>query len=638
MYFGGFYPSKNISMKAFLFKSFLIGLFGLWSLPPCLHADPWQSRHNLSSAQYQQTFDDMKKEGYRIQCVSGYTKNGQELYEGLWTKPGSTPAWESHHGMSASGYQNTFDELKKKGYRLTWINGCGVSGQAKFSAIWEKKSGPAWEARHNLTAAQYQQTFDDLKKKGYRLQQVCGYVVGGQPYFAGIWDKSSGGAWEARHNLKESDYQSTFDGLDSKGYILKNVSGYNVGGTDYYAAVWEKKSSPHWWARNGIPDMNYQHAFDNMYYQGYYPIYLNAFASGNSSRYNVIWNNTAMKWSDINTIDKAAKGYMNGQHVKGLSLAVCKDGRLVFAKSYGYADPSTGEELCPNHSMRVMSVSKPITACGIMKLYEQDNKLLTKHAFGPGSILGSKYTTPSGQKKLNNITVRQLLWHTSGLRTCNGESIFWDKNKTMDDAMNTLLNAGDLMTWDTSVKYNYSNANFFILARIIEVISGQSYENFIRQKLLTPAGIGNTMYVGNADGNSRSGEVAYDPADKMNLQLWSGFGGWVARPMDLLKLLNRVDGVAPPSDLITANTHTVMTTGSSLNSGYGLGWIVGGGLQAHNGCFDGTRSFLVQLSGGISYAVIINNNPDNDGCGWTMKSAIETGLTGVSAWPSYDLF
>jgi hypothetical protein len=89
---------------------------------------------------------------------------------------------------------------------------------------------------------------------------------------------------------------------------------------------------------------------------------------------------------------------------------------------------------------------------------------------------------------------------------------------------------------------------------------------------------------------------------------------------------------------MTKKAHDRLTTGSKPSPGYGFGWGVSGDLQSHNGCFDGTRSFLVELADGLSYAVIINNNPDNDGCGWTMKAEIEKGLAKVSGWPSYNLF
>jgi CubicO group peptidase (beta-lactamase class C family) len=624
-------------MKTAGFKGFLIIPILLCTICSSIHAANWASRHGLTPAQYQAAFDDFLDDGYRVKSLSGYTRNGQELYEALWVK-NTGITWAARHAMTAAQYQAAFDDFYKKGYRLTCISGFGLNNQSRFAAVWEKKSGPAWGARHNLTASQYQDAFDDFKAKGYHIQQVCGYVINGQEYFAAIWDKAPRGAMRVRHNLTASQYQQAFNENADDGYVLTCVSGYTKGGANLYAAIWEKKSSPLWASRHGIPEMNYQHASDNMYYQGYVPTYLNAFASGSTARYNAIWENTVMKGSDIAHIDKAAKGYMSSQSVEGLSIAICKDGRLVFAKAYGQADKSTGEELSPNHSMRIMSISKPVTSAGIMKLYEQDKSLLKKKVFGSGGILGSKYPTPSGQSELNKITVEQLLWHTSGLISCNGESEFWDKSSTIADGMSVLMKNTGIMPNDTGAMYTYSNTGYYFLARIIEQLSGQSYENYIRNKVLTPSGIGNTMYLGKADGNSKSGETEYDPATKPNMQLWSGFGGWVARPMDLLKFLNRLDGAYPPSDIILPATHDVMTTGSRRRSNYALGWGVSGDLQNHNGCHGSTRSFLVELADGVSYAVIINTAPSNDDCGWTMKAEIETGLSKVSGYPSHNLF
>jgi len=622
-------------MKAFCKSIAAILVLVLFVQP--VSAQAWVARHGLSPADYQSAFNTYTQQGYRLKTMSGYTCGGQEKYIALWEKT-SGPEWAARHGLSAQDYQAAFDDFSKKGYRLTWVSGYQVGNQAKFAAIWQKQGGAAWAARHNMTAADYQAAFDSYSKSGYRLIQVCGYVVGGTEYFAAIWDKSAGGAWTARHNMTASQYQQAFNDNAGQGYTLKMVSGYNKGGTDLYAAIWEKISSPLWAARHGVSSANYQYVFDNMYYQGYKPVYLNAYASGGSCEYNGIWTNTNMKGSDIGAIDKAVDQYMSSQNVKGLSLAVCKDGRLVFAKGYGAADPGAGEEMSPDQPMRIMSISKPVTSMGVMTLLDKHKISLDKTVFGPSGILGAKYPTPAGKQKLNNITVRQLLTHTSGLRTCNGEPVFWDKTKTPADAMNVLLNASDLITTDTGKQYIYSNTNYFILARVIEQVSGQSYETYIRSNVLNPAGIGTTMYVGEASGNIRAGEASYSPAYNMNLQLWAGFGGWVARPIDLLKFLNRCDGATPPSDIITNTTHTAMTTGSKQSPGYACGWGVSGNLQNHNGCFGSSRSFLVELAGGISYSVIINSAPSNDDCGWTMKGAIEGGLSKVSGYPGYDLF
>jgi len=624
---------KTVNNSNFMTKLFVAFVF----LPCALFSQAWIARHGMSPADYQAAFTTNANNGYRLTSVNGYSSNGAEQYIALWEKV-SGGALVAKHGMSSAGYQTAFTTYAGLGYRLTSVSGYAVNNVLKFAAIWEQKAGGAWVAKHNMTATDYQTAFTTYAGQGYRLQHISGYVVNGVEYFAAIWEQVAGGAWVANHNMTAAQYQTNFTNYSAQGYVLKKISGYQKNGTDLYAAIWEKTSSPLWSAKHGVSALNYQHVFDNYYYQGYRPKLLNAFASGTSAKFNSMWTNSNMSGTDIANIDAAATGYMSSQSVSGLSLAICKDGRLVFAKAYGSADPATGENLSPNHPMRIMSISKSVTSVGIMTLIQKG--LLSKDAFvfGPGSILGSKYSTPANKPSLNRIRVRQLLWHTSGLNTCNGESVFWDASKNADDAMAVLLGRNDLVATDTSVAYLYSNTNFFILARIIEQVSGQSYENYVRQNVLNRAGIGSSMYVGNANGSIRSGEAHYTPMTNMNLQLWGGFGGWVARPIDLLKFLNRVDGAASPSDILTTSIQKTMTTGSPQNMGYGFGWGVSGSLQNHNGCHGSSRSFLVELANGVSYAVIINSAPTNDGCGWTMKAEIEKGLAKVLAYPSYNLF
>ena len=118
-----------------------------------------------------------------------------------------------------------------------------------------------------------------------------------------------------------------------------------------------------------------------------------------------------------------------------------------------------------------------------------------------------------------------------------------------------------------------------------------------------------------------------------------GFGGWVARPIDLLKVLVRFDGLTQKPDLITKALYDTMMTTTPISNGTGLAWLASNTMQAHNGCFDGTRSFLYyDIPSGLSFAVIVNNNPSGDGCGWTMKGVVLDAVKSVTAWPGYDLF
>ncbi len=248
----------------------------------------WEARHGLTAAQYQGVFTDLVSKGYRLKVVSGYTSGWQERYAALWLKTAG-PEWAARHGMSSADYQAAFNDFLRKGFRLVYVCGYAVGTQPRFAAIWEKAPGPDWVARHGLTAAQYQGVFTDLVNKGYRLRHVSGYTVNAQDFYAAIWDKSAGPAWVARHGLSAAQYQQAFNEFTGQGYRPKVVSGYQVGPEDRYAALWEKTPGPLFAAHHGTQGALYQGIVDNLVYQGYQPVYTNAFASGSAQKFNGIW-------------------------------------------------------------------------------------------------------------------------------------------------------------------------------------------------------------------------------------------------------------------------------------------------------------------------------------------------------------
>src|SRR6516165_275473 len=175
----------------------------------------------------------------------------------------------------------------------------------------------SWVARHGMTSAQYQAEFNSLVGQGFRLSEVSGYSVGNTDLYAAIWEQAPGPRWEAHHRMSSDQYQGQFDQLVDQGYRLKWVSGYTIGGSANYAAFWQSEA---------IGD------------------------------------------ADASTIDSGINAYMAQQSIPGLSIAVTKNERLVFAKGYGFADTSTHAPVTPDSIFRIASISKPITAVAIMEL------------------------------------------------------------------------------------------------------------------------------------------------------------------------------------------------------------------------------------------------------------------------------
>ena len=130
--------------------------------------------------------------------------------------------------MTSQQYQQQFDQLVgQQGFCLTLVSGYSVGNQDRYAAIWEKKSCPAFAARHGMTSQQYQQAFDQLVgQQGFHLRLVSGHKINGQDSYAAIFEKSPSPAFVARHGTSEA-YQQAFDQLvGQQGFRLVWVSGY----------------------------------------------------------------------------------------------------------------------------------------------------------------------------------------------------------------------------------------------------------------------------------------------------------------------------------------------------------------------------------------------------------------------------
>ncbi len=236
----------------------------------------WVARHGLSGRQYQTAFDQLVAQGYRLRCVSGYSVGGVTRYAAIWDKA-TGPAWVARHGLTAAQSQKSFDELSGQGFRLKMVNGYSVGASPRFATLWEKTAGPPWAARHGLTAAQYQQVFDQMDSQGFRLRWVCTYAEGGQARYAAWWEKSAGPAWVARHGLEEAAFRAAAQGFAAQGYDLVCGNAVTLGGRDFYAGLWEKRpvaSVMH----HGMTGGTYQMKFDDLVAQGWRPSFVAGYA------------------------------------------------------------------------------------------------------------------------------------------------------------------------------------------------------------------------------------------------------------------------------------------------------------------------------------------------------------------------
>ena len=188
---------------------------------------------------------------------------------------------------------------------------------------------------------------------------------------------------------------------------------------------------------------------------------------------------------------------------------------------------------------------------------------------------------------------------------------------------------------------DYLNFGYLVLGRIIEQVTEQNYEAYLQNGILNECQI-TRMHVGR-DNQKFQNEVNYYPPAGYPISKLDSFGGWVATAIDLTRLLVRVDQIGT-DDILNAGNLTLMYTPYSGNANFGpyaKGWLIFPTFRGHNGVLQGTRAFFAQTNnGGFSFAAIGNNNviggPDT--FSFNLEAAMESICTGVSNWPSYDLY
>ncbi|HEY1869712.1 MAG TPA: serine hydrolase, partial [Chitinophagaceae bacterium] len=180
--------------------------------------------------------------------------------------------------------------------------------------------------------------------------------------------------------------------------------------------------------------------------------------------------------------------FMTGQHdyfrFNG-NVMVIKNGKIIDQQALGYADYDTKRSLNNNSAFELASVSKQFTAMGIMICKERGLLSLDDNIknFFPGL-------------PYDNITVRNLLTHTSGLPSYEDEfEKNWDRKKIAfnKDVIDMLEKLHDTLFFQPGTKWKYINTGYALLAFIIEKVSGMSYNDFMAKNIFEPLGMTQTF-------------------------------------------------------------------------------------------------------------------------------------------------
>jgi CubicO group peptidase (beta-lactamase class C family) len=373
---------------------------------------------------------------------------------------------------------------------------------------------------------------------------------------------------------------------------------------------------------------------------------------------------------DISTavIDKYVQSFMDRWQINGVSVSITKDEELVYAKGFGYADIEKNERVKPGHLFRIASVSKLLTAAAIMKLYEDNLLDLDKTVFGPNGILDTTCFNGYRDKRYEEITVRHLLNHSAGWSRMSGDPMFNSLSIARKMKIDLPLDAENIidytlsrnLSYDPGTRYSYSNVGYAVLGKVIEVISGMPYEDFVILNILKPAGI-HDMHIGKSFYHERyPNEVTYYNAGKAiktnafdgsgeivplfyggnNIELLGPAGGWVASAPELARLLTVLDGFDKQQDILKRETLELMVDPDF--AGYGLfGWrgIDQSGTWWRTGYLNGSTAMMVRQKNGLNWVILMNTSTFRQSrIQRYISSMMFTAIREVDLWPYLNLF
>ena len=338
---------------------------------------------------------------------------------------------------------------------------------------------------------------------------------------------------------------------------------------------------------------------------------------------------------ELRALDHSVDSFMTFWSLKGASLAIVRYDSLLYAKGYGMADAST--PMTPGTIMRLASVSKLLTAVGIMKLQEEGKVFMDTPVFGPLGVL-NKYDSFIKDQNYYLITVEHLLRHQAGFTVLAGGDVMFSTLTFMRDWGLSEPPTPDFLVqkqvarrllFVPGTSQEYSNFGYFLLSLIIEEVSGMSYADYMQEHVFAPAGcdgfrIGGNYLEDRLPGESRyymqpdsedvpSFDGKYAAVEKCyggnNVTGLQGAGAWVGSAVELARLVCCIDGRGPMEDILSPESVRQMTVYYDDDT-FGLGWVdcKPDGEWTRTGSFSGTSALVKVYPDGECWVFISNTS------------------------------
>ena len=298
----------------------------------------------------------------------------------------------------------------------------------------------------------------------------------------------------------------------------------------------------------------------------------------------------------------------------GATILVAKDGKTIYRKAVGKSNLELDVDMLPENVFMLASITKQFTAVSILMLEEQSKLSLDD----PITKFIPDYPTLG-----KTITIRNLLNHTSGIKSYTGIGNLVEVART-DMSLDELIDyfKNEPMDFDPGEEFRYNNSGYVLLGKIIEVISKDTYENFIEKNIFERLGMENSSYGNNREliknrvEGYEQNENGYVNASYLSMSIAHAAGALTSTIDDMLKWQNAL----ATNKMIKATSLDKAINGSELNNGEHIGYGFGLGEMnlkgskgyTHSGGIFGTSTNGIYLIDEDVYVIGLSNCSCND--------------------------
>lgn len=313
-------------------------------------------------------------------------------------------------------------------------------------------------------------------------------------------------------------------------------------------------------------------------------------------------------------IDPLVAQKMAANHIPSLSVAVMRDGKVVFSKGYGLSNLELSTPATETTSFAIFSITKTFTAVAVMMLVEEGKISIDK------SITDYLKVLPASWSK---VTIRHLLTHTSGLpELCDAAAQPCDRADDYTQSQVIGFVRESPFLFGPGTRWEYSNTGFFVLGMLIEKVSGKTYGDFLTARIFTPLGMDRTRMedYSTVIPNRASGYTwkngAYHNALRVSPTLMFSLAGIVSTVTDLAKYDAALysEKLLRQSTLKEMWTKVVLNDGTTADQGLGFGMTPYKGHRrvGHSGGHAGFATTITRLIDD-KVSVVILSNADDEG-------------------------